>query len=306
MKLDGNINANVDNAKINTSNNLNVGTIKGNTQTHTDNVKIIADNIKSGNGTEDSNIYAKDIDLVASSSIGTKNTSLNINLPDDNTIATEAGQLANINSTGAKPNYIKFNAKDAIISSDEAMVIRNFEVDTLDLKTKSTNIDFEGKVNNRGNFKTANKRVSINNENLEPDYYATAQLHSSKNPFKLVIDSSKNIKVRSKYVVRHDQGILINGTDFLSSMESEAIKSAELSLKNSNRKKGLIEEVDEEMNEIPTISDYIDKVVMYDRKGVDASLITTYAGDDINESNIQEIINTDMKLQSLLIKENSY
>ena len=288
MKLDGNINAVVDKADINTSNDLNVDVIKGNTNTYTNNLSIVAENIKNGTGTNNNNIYAKDIDLTANDSIGTRSTSLNVNLPKDNTIAVEAGQLANINTTGSKPNYTKFNAKDAIISSDAGIVIRNLEVDNLDLKTKSKDIDFEGKVNKRGNFRTADKRVSINNENLEPDFYATAQLHTSKNPFKMIINASKNIKVRSKYVVRHNQGILINGTDFLSSMESEAIKSAELSLKNSKRKKGLIEKVDEEMYEIPTVSDYINRIVNSDS----VSTITDINGKLIDNSNIMEVINT--------------
>ena len=103
-----------------------------------------------------------------------------------------------------------------------------------------------------------------------------------------IINASKNIKVRSKYVVRHNQGILINGTDFLSSMESEAIKSAELSLKNSKRKKGLIEKVDEEMYEIPTVSDYINRIV----NGDSVSTITDINGKLIDNSNIMEVINT--------------
>ena len=305
MDLDGNINAIVDKAVINTSNDLNVDVIKGNTTTYTDTLSILAQNIKNGTNTDNSNIYAKDIDLVANNSIGTRNTSLNINIPNDNTIAVEAGQLANIKTTGAKPNYTKYKAKDAIISSDESVDIKGLDVDNFEITTKSTDVNLDGVINKRGNINTVDKRVSINNENLEPDYYATAQLHNPNKTIHLVMDSSNNIKVRSKHVVRHNQGMLINGTDFLSSMESEDIKSVELSLKNSNRKKGLIEEVDAELYVLPTVSDYIDKVVINDSQGTDASLITTFAGDSITKSNIQEIINTTTDLQSLIIEDAS-
>ncbi|MBQ2610952.1 hypothetical protein IJF81_01015, partial [bacterium] len=288
MKLDGNINASVDKADITTSNDLNVGVIQGNTQTYTDNLSIIAENIKNGTGTDNDNIYAKDINLTANDSIGTRNISLNVNLPKDNTIAAKAKNLINIRATGSKPNYTNIETKEAIIASYEGVVIRGIDVDYLDLRTKSTDVDLEGKVNRRGNIRTKDKRVSINNDNLEPDYYATAQIHTTKNPFHIIIDRTKNIKIRSKYVVRHNQGILINGTDFLSSMESEAIKSAELSLKNSNRKKDLIEKVDEEMYEIPTVSDYIDKVV----NGDGISIITDINGKLIDNSNIMEVVNT--------------
>ena len=305
MDLDGNIKAIVDKAVINTSNDLNVDVIKGNTTTYTDTLSIVADNIKNGTGTDDNNIYAKDINLVTNDSIGTRNTSLNINLPSDNTVATEAGQLANIKTTGAKPNYTKYKAKDAIITSDENIVIKDLDVDNFEITTNSTGVDLNGKINKRGNINTVDKRVSINNENLEPDYYATAQLHNPNKTIHLVMDSSNNIKVRSKHVVRHNQGTLINGTDFLSSMESESIKSAELSLKNSKRSKDTAEKVNEEIYDMPLVSDYINNAALSDDTNTNSGLITNYAGKNINESNIKDVINLKIDLQTSLLKNDS-
>lgn len=279
MDLDGNINATVDKAVINTSNDLNVDVIKGNTTTHTDTLSIVAENIKNGTGTDGNNIYAKDVDLNTNNSIGTRNTSLNVNLPDDNTVSVEAGQLANIKTTGTEPNYKKYKAKDAIISSDEGIDIKGLEVDNFEITTKSTDVNLDGVINKGGNINTADKRVSINNENLEPDYYATTQLHNPQKTMNLQIDSSNNIKVRSKYVVRHNQGIVINGTDFLSSMESEDIKSAELSLKNSEKRKDIPKLANDSLYEIP-------------QKSSDASvIIRTIQGEIITPDNINNIIN---------------
>ncbi len=238
IQIDKLITAHTNTADINTSYDLNINVIDGKDNTHSESVNIVsAQNITNGANNGDTNIYVKDISLTAGESVAEKNKMLNIDLTANNTISVEAGKDLNINTIGANANYTKVKGRDANLKADKAVKVRNMNVDNLDLRTASTNTDVKGKINKKGNIRTKDKRIGINNVNLAPDYYATVQLHSGKNEFRVATNGSNNVKVwTSKFVVRHNPGIVINGTDFLSSMESEAIKAAEVSLKNSNRK----------------------------------------------------------------------
>ena len=291
IQLDGNINADVDTADINTNYDLNVGIIQGNGDNiHTEDLKInSAGNILNSKTEDYVNIYAKNVDLIAGDSIGERELPLVINLPKGNSVAIEAGNLANIKTTGAGPNYTKYKADEAIIKAEGKVKMRGLDVNRLSLKTNSTDTDIKGKVKKSGQIRTKDKRISINNVNFEPDHSATAQLHTGKNKFHLKTNGSKDIQIDSKFVVRHNQGYVINGTDFLSSMESEAIKSAELSLKNSDRRKGIQKEADDSLYGTEKLTD-------------DAILIKTIHGEIITPENVYDVINSGESLSLNFIK----
>lgn len=280
IKLDGNINADVNNVNINTSNDLNIGYILSNENIYTDNVKISsAKSITNGSGADDTIIYAKDIDLTAGDSIGRIDKMINIGLHEDNSIAVEAGNSLNINTVGAKANYTKLIGNEANIIADKSVKVRNMNVNYIELKTESANADIKGKVNKEGNIRTKDKRIAITNVNLKPDYSATAQLHTARETFHLVLNASNNIEVDSKFVVRHGQDIVINGFDFNSSMESEAIKAGETNRKNSNKRKNMLEDADDILYEIEELSD-------------DSILIRTIHGEIVAPENVYDVINS--------------
>ena len=288
IQIDKLITAHTNTADINTSYDLNINVIDGKDNTHSESVNIVsAQNITNGVGGNAPNILVKDIDLTAGDSIATNDNKLNIDLTKGNSIAVEAGKNINLNTTGAKANYTKLKGKDAEIIADKAVKVRNMNVDNLDLRTASTNTDVKGKINKKGNIRTKDKRIGINNVNLEPDYYATVQLHSGKNEFRVVTNGSNNVKVwTSKFVVRHNPGIVINGTDFLSSMESEAIKAAEVSLKNSDRRNHSIFNTEDYLKNETTQSDNFE-------------LIKTIHGDIITPANAFDIINSGNNLSGI-------
>lgn len=291
MQLDGVINAEVNTADINTSYDLNVGVIQGNGDNiDTEDLRIkSAQSILNSMTENDVNIYAKNIDLTAGNSVGESDLPLVMSLPKGNSVAIEAGNLANVKTMGAGPNYTKYKAKEAIIKAEGKLKIKGLEVEKIDARTTSKDVDISGVVKKRGQIRTEDKRVSINNVNFEPDHSATAQLHTGKNKFRLRLNASNDVKINSKYVVRHNQGIVINGTDFLSSAESEAIKAAELSLKNSDRRKKTIDYADETLKRIQTLSD-------------DEVLIRTIHGDIITPDNVYDVINSGDSISVNIIK----
>ena len=288
IQIDKLITAHTNTADINTSYDLNINVIDGKDNTHSKSVNIVsAQNITNGVNNGDTNIYVKDISLTAGESVAEKNKMLNIDLTANNTISVEAGKDLNINTIGANANYTKVKGRDANLKADKSVKVRNMNVDNLDLRTASTNTDVKGKINKKGNIRTKDKRIGINNVNLEPDYYATVQLHSGKNEFRVVTNGSNNVKVwTSKFVVRHNPGIVINGTDFLSSMESEAIKAAEVSLKNSDRRNHSIFNTEDYLKNETTQSDNYE-------------LIKTIHGDIITPANAFDIINSGNNLSGI-------
>ena len=283
IQLDGNINAAANTVNINTSYNFNIGNIQGKDNLYTQDIIInSADSMINGKTGDDINLYAKNINLIAGNSIGTNGNKININLPDNNSIAVVAGNDMNIRTIGGSANYTKIISKNANIDSDNIVAIRNMNVDNLELKTMSTDINIIGNVNKKADINTIDKTIAINNVDFVPSYSATSQLHTGILPFYLVTDSNKNIIVDSKFVVRHDQNILINGTDVESSMESEAIKAGETNQKNSERKTNIIES-NKVIYEIRNLSD-------------ESVIIRTINGEIATPENINEIINFGNKI----------
>ena len=153
------------------------------------------------------------------------------------------------------------------------------DVNYLELKTKSTKTNIKGKVRKKGNIRTKDKRIAIDNINLEPDYYATVQLYTRNETFHLITNSSNNVRIESRFVVRHNPDIVINGSDFNSSMESEAIKAGETNRKNSDKRKNILEDADDSLYGDPILSD-------------DYGLIKTIHGEIVTPANVYDVINS--------------
>lgn len=288
MKLDGNFWAMADNLSVNTSDDLNLGGIIGNTSTYANNVEIVsAKDIINGASTDDTNIFAQNIDLTAGGSIA-ENQALNINLAEGNTINMKASDTINLNNVGAAANYDKVMANKAVINSDNDVNIADLDVNELDLTTKSANINITGNVETKGEIKTADKRIVIDNESFDPDFDATAQLHLTQKPMHLIVDVSNNIRTESQNVTRHNLNTTVNKEGYETSMEGEVTLSAESGNKNSYHGETIANDAENTVNNMPSLSDYVSNV---SKVNDDMDYLKGLSGAPLDETNIMNIIN---------------
>ena len=287
MKLDGNINATVDNLSVYTSNDLHIASIRGNTADYTDVVNITSSkDITNGLGADDTNMFVKNANLTAGNSIG-ENQALNIKLADGNKLNISAGNVANLNNTGAVANYNNIIANDTVITATNAVNIANLNTDKLTLTTDSENVNITGYVTTKGTIETASKDIVIDNTSLEPYPYATAQLYLTQKPMHLIVDGSNNILTENQNVVRYNKNIVINKKSSASSMEDEIELASENALRDLYHNKKVMNEVNGLQYHSPTVSDYISSVI----GSIDDDYVRDFNNRLLNESNIMNIIN---------------
>ena len=284
MKLDGNINATVDDLSVNTSNDLHIGSISGNTADYTNTADITSSkNITNGLGADNVNMVVKNANLTVGDSIG-ENQALNIELANGNKVNINAGNVANLNNTGAVANYNNITADDTIITATNDVNIANLNTDKLALTTDSENVNITGDVKTKGTIETASKDIVIDNTSLEPYPDATAQLYLTQKPMHLIVDGSNNIRTESQNVTRHNKNIVVNKETNATSMEGEINLASETALRNSYHGKAVMNEADDSLYN-STISDYVSSVV-----GSRDHLITDGNGSLINNINVMDII----------------
>ena len=198
-----------------------------------------------------------------------------------------AGNVANLNNTGAAANYGNVTADDTKITATNDVNIANLKTDKLALTTKSENVNVTGDVGTNGIVKTASKDVVIDNTGLSPYHYATAQLHLTQKPMHLSVDKSNNIRTESLNVTRHSMNTLVNKEAYATSMEGEITLASEVGLKNSYHGQSAINEADDMLYRSSSVSDYIADVVSED----DNHLIKDFHHRILDDSNIMSIIN---------------
>ena len=288
MKLDGNINATVDNLSVNTSNDLHIGSISGNTADYTDVANITSSkNITNGLGANDTNMIVKNANLTAGDSIG-ENQALNIELADGNKLNISAGNVANLNNTGAVANYNNITADDTVITATNDVNIANLNTDKLTLTTDSENINITGDVKTKGTIKTASKEIVIDNTSLDPYPYTTAQLYLTQKPMHLIVDGSNNIRTESLNVTRHGKNIVVNKETNATSMEGEIELASENALRDLYHGKEVMTEANNSLYHSPTVSDYISSVIgLRD----DDNYVRDFHDRLLNESKTMSIIN---------------
>ena len=288
IKTAGIVNSVVDNITMESSNDINLGSIQGNTSVYTNQIIIeTAKSVKNGIGNDDTNITAANIEITAGDSIGEINKAVNMYLADVNTIDLDAANIINVTTQGGPADYDIIIGKDIFVYSKSDIRIGLAIGDTLTVVTKSTGVDLNALIK-QGKILTADKRVVIDNESLAPDYYATAQIYSQEHPMHLGLNASDSIDTNPKYVSRHADDIFIRHKHYNSSMEIAITEASEANIKNTNIGRNSIDKTDKSLNETLTISDYISNIVYGDAKAE----VTNFNGEDINELNIMDAINT--------------
>ncbi len=287
VNLGGNLNAKVDDIDVSTSNDLHIGTISGNTSDYTNTADITSlKNITNGLDNADTNISVKNADLTAGNSIG-KDKALNMELAEGNKVNITAGNVANLNNTGAAANYGNVTADDTKITATNDVNIANLKTDKLALTTKSENVNITGDIKTKGTIGTASKNIVVDNTSLAPYPYDTVQLYLTKKPMHLSVDKSNNIRTESLNVTRHSMNTLVNKEAYATSMEGEITLASEVGLKNSYHGQSAINEADDMLYRSSSVSDYIADVVSED----DNHLIKAFHHRILDDSNIMSIIN---------------
>ncbi len=197
ITLGGNLNARVDNLSVNTSNDLHMGTISGNTADYTDTADITsAKNITNGLATDDTNMSVKNVNLTAGGSIG-EDKALNMRLAEGNNINITAGNVANLNSIGAAANYEKVTADNAIITAINDVNIAEATADNLTIEAenadiKKSNTTGDTKITTRGDTKIAEATVGGNFNNTSDNTIVSGKLDVAGDA---KIDAKKDVKI---------------------------------------------------------------------------------------------------------------
>ena len=287
MKLEGNINAKVDDLSVHTSHDFHIGTISGNTTDYTDTADITSSkSITNGLNTDDTNMSVKNANLTAGNSIG-EDKALNVELAEGNNINITAGNVANLNNTGAAANYGNVTADDTKITATNDVNIANLKTDKLALTTKSENVNVTGDIKTKGTIGTASKNIVVDNTSLAPYPYDTVQLYLTQKPMHLIVDKRNNIRTESLNVTRHSMNTLVNKEAYATSMEGEITLASEVGLKNSYHGQSAINEADDMLYRSSSVSDYIADVVSEN----DNHLVKAFHHRILDYSNIMSIIN---------------
>ena len=287
MKLGGNLNAVADYLLVETSNNLNIGSVSGNTADYTNVVDIdSAKDINNGLGADDTNLKVKYANLTAGGSVG-NDKALNMELAEDNRLNIKAESVSNIYTTGAPVNYGRVTAEDAIITSTDDVMIEDLNTDKLTLETASHNVNITGDVRTKGTIKTADKNIVIDNTSLAAYPSATLQLYLKQKPMHLIVDASNNIQTESQNVTRHNKNILVNKENYATSMEGEITTASEAIFRNAYRYNETADNANDSLYQRPTISDYISSIIGSE----DYRYVSGYHGMILDDTNIMRIIN---------------
>ena len=297
LDLKGNINSIVDDLTVNTSNDLNIGSISGNSKDYTTNVDISSDkSIFNGRNDGGTNIYAQNIDLNAGNKISTEEKPIEMLLANGNKITMVSGDSISLSTSGAGANFSEINTESIKFSTDSAINIDTLNVDSANLNTLSQNLAINNMtIGTNAVFTTGSKKIVVDNTSLRPVIDADIQMYLTKIPTKLKVDGSYNIITDSVNVTRQNEYILINLDNKYNSMNGAITSSNAASMKNTNVGEKTIEKTDKLLNKMPTVHNYVQNAIGMDGNAIRSHLIRTLQGDIVNSGNVMNVINTSMK-----------
>ena len=274
MNLKGKFNSEVDTLSVNTSNDLNIATIFGNSKAYTNKMYINSDKaiLNALDNSKDINIYAKNIKMISNTNTATEDKPLNLRLAKNNNITLLSNGDIEIFTTGAVGNY------------------RKIVTDYLDIKTDSYGVNvYSAIVNIYGDIRTANKHIIIDNTTWSPNLYVTLQLRSIISPHFLFVNRSPFIRTQSLNALRHGMNIYVNKTKDATSMNSWLVSSAEAQLKTSNTAKKFFDKTDSKLNVWSTLDSYISNNFSDEGSNM---VIKTIKGEIMTPDNMDEFVNS--------------
>ena len=274
MNLKGKFNSEVDTLSVNTSNDLNIATIFGNSKAYTNKMYINSDKaiLNALDNSKDINIYAKNIKMISNTNTATEDKPLNLKLAKNNNITLLSNGDIEIFTTGAVGNY------------------RKIVTDYLDIKTDSYGVNvYSAIVNIYGDIRTANKHIIIDNTTWAPNLYVTLQLRSIISPHFLFVNRSPFIRTQSLNALRHGMNIYVNKTKDATSMNSWLVSSGEAQLKTSNTAQKFFDKTDSKLNVWSTLDSYISNNFSDEGSNM---VIKTIKGEIMTPDNMDEFVNS--------------
>ena len=257
LNLVGNINAFVDDIRVTTSNDLNIGHIEGISRGYTESIEIVsAKNINNGMSVYDRNIAAKNMVLIAGESIG-ENQALNVDLTEDNQVNIIAGNAVNLNYVGAPANFEHVSGNEVVLHSDRDVNITDLKANVLKIDTTSENVNIKGEVKTKGEISTASKNIIIDNTSFAPYPFASVQLYLTDKQMHLTVDKTNNVRTEAVNVTRHGMNLLVNKETYATSMDGELAVASETGIRSSYHGEGVINGMDTSLSQALTVSDYI-------------------------------------------------
>ncbi len=293
MNVKGKFNAFADNLDVHSSNDINIGYVAGRTEDYTNSAKVSSDkSIKNGNETEqDTNIYGKDIELSAGQSVGEKDKDLSLKLAHDNNVTLKSKNSLSVSANGEAGNYSDIETDELDLSADNDVNVNNLKFKNGKVKTKSHNLSIDNMdIEDLGDFTTADKHIIVDNKGFRPHFDADVQLHVTKTPASLKVDSSNNVITEAQNVVRKDSDIFIDGLENYNSMDSTIDVLSEAVLKNVRTGKKTSDTNEEILYGLPTLKAYTQE--------------TESAIEGIIRNQLGEFITPENALDSVNISEN--
>jgi hypothetical protein len=161
-------------------------------------------------------------------------------------------------------------------------------VNNANISTTATDLNINNiLVGETANLTTNNKYIAVDNTSLTPILNADVQMHISKFPASIVVDSSSNIKTDLLNVTRQNGDIRVNNDLKYQSMESTVTSLNEAALKNTKVAEKTIEKTEKMIYEIPTHNAYQASVV---QNSIDTFVRNTFE-ENITPSNAFSVIN---------------
>ncbi len=233
INLIGKMNGNVDKLNVNTSNDLNIGNLRGKSKSYVTSTTINTEKaiVNALDDNKAINIYGKNIKLVSVDNTATADKPLNLKLAKNNNITLLSDGDIEVFTTGEVGNY------------------RKIVTDHLKIKTDSYGVNiYSAVVKIDGDIRTADKHIIIDNTTWEPNLYVTLQLRSIVSPHYLFVDGSPFISTQSINALRHGMNIYVNKTKDATSMNSWLTSSIEACMKTINTTQKTYEEMTKNEN----------------------------------------------------------
>ena len=137
-----------------------------------------------------------------------------------------------------------------------------------------------------GDFTTADKHIIVDNRGFRPHFDADVQLHVTKTPASLYVDSSNNVITEAQNVVRKDSDIFIDGLENYNSMDTTIDALSEAAIKNTRTGKKTSDTNEEILYGLPTLKAYTQET-----ESAIEGIIRNQLGEFVTPENAFDIIN---------------
>ena len=303
VDLNGNLNASVDDLKINTANNIKIGNVNGYSNDYVEKVKL-SSNKSIYNGRLDSgyNFNVKNLNLNADKSIGSNNKPINIKLSDGNNLNLSAGEGINVATSGTTANYTALRTDTLNLDTDSNINIGSLKVKDVKITTSAPKLSIENvEIEQKGTLNIGKKCIVIDNTNMQPLLYVDVQMRLNKSPSSIKVDETNNIVTDSINVLRQNRHISVNDSKYYTSMNNSLTTAGASMVEKMPTSEKPVESGNSILYEMSTQVDYDN---FYVKRFVLQSSVKNQVDEAITNNNSFDVVNTE-KRTTMIQKKNS-